>query len=86
MSDEDKEWFDGKFGHLDKEVATIKRGVYGDKDNDVPGLIDKQKDMQEELDIAKADIKDIHDTKRKVLWVGGGGLGVLEAIWHFFKG
>ena len=67
-----------KLDDIAREVQTIKRGVYGDEDNEVPGLIDHAKDHNKR-------IKSLEDTKKQALWWGGGVLLTLNAMWHFLK-
>jgi len=64
---------------IETEVHTIKRGVYGDKDNDVKGLI--QTDREQEMRI-----KSLEDTKKQAIWFGGGALIIIELVWQFIKG
>lgn len=52
--------------NLATEVKTIKRGVYGDKENSVKGLIDR--------------IKSIENLKLKIIGFGGGSFTVLEFL------
>lgn len=63
---------------MSAEVDTIKRGVYGDQANKVPGLIDTDREQHQRL-------KSLEDTRKKALWVFGGGFGVLEGLWHWLK-
>lgn len=58
------------------EVQTIKRGVYGDDDNDVPGLIDHQRNHLER-------IMSLEETRKKAFWFGTGAIVVLQVLWHF---
>lgn len=63
---------------IEAEVHTIKRGVYGDKDNDVKGLI--QTDREQD-----ARIRSLEDTKKQALWFGGGAIVIIELIWLVVK-
>lgn len=85
MSPEEKQYFDGQFSYLDgkvkdlnKDVQTIKRGVYGDEENDVLGLIQTDR-MQHKR------IKSLEDTRKKVYWFGSGLIVLLEGAWHSVK-
>ncbi len=60
------------------EVATIKRGIYGDRENGVKGLIETDREQH-------ARIVDLEQTKSKALWVGGGILVSIEVGWQFIK-
>lgn len=63
---------------LSDEVSTVKRGVYGDAANKVPGLIDTDREQHKR-------IKSLEETRKKALWFAGGGIGVLEGLWHWLK-
>lgn len=63
---------------MSKKVDTIERGVYGDPANKVPGLIDTDREQHSR-------IKSLEETRKKALWFAGGGLGVLETLWHWLK-
>jgi len=65
-----------KLDDLMKEVQSIKRGVYGDKDNGVNGLIHHQRDHLQRL-------IDLEESKKKAIWFGSGAIVVLTGIWHF---
>jgi len=58
------------------EVETIKRGVYGDEDNEVKGLIHHHRDHLDR-------IMHLEDTKKKAIWFGSGAIVFLQAGWHF---
>lgn len=82
MTIEEKQYFDSKFGslartvgNLSNEVQTIKRGVYGDEENDVLGLITTDK-------LQHKRIKSLEDSRKKALWVGGTIIAGLELAWH----
>lgn len=61
------------------EIATIKRGIYGDPQNKVKGLIETDKDQE-------ARIKSLEDDRKKVKWTAAGlvvGLqGLAEVLKH----
>lgn len=75
MTPLDQEYFDKKFNGLNIKVDKLERGVYGDPDNKVKGLIDTDRDQHER-------IKSLEDTRKKGLWVGGGILLALQGVWH----
>ncbi len=65
-----------------KEVDIIKRGVYGDEDNDVPGLIDHQRDhLSKILDLQRGQ-KQYEEDKKRVLWIGAGVIAFLQLAIH----
>lgn len=75
MTVSDQEYFDKKFNGLNIKVDKLERGVYGDPDNKVKGLIDTDREQHER-------IKSLEDTRKKGLWVGGGILLALQGFWH----
>ena len=60
---------------IENDVHTIHRGVYGDKLNGRPGLIET--DQQQHIRI-----KRLEDFHKKAAWIGGGAFVVLEFIYH----
>jgi hypothetical protein len=64
-----------KLNELMAEVQTIKRGVYGDKNNGVNGLIHHQRDHLQR-------IIDLEDSKKKAVWFGAGAIAILQVLWH----
>lgn len=63
---------------MSTEVATIKRGVYGDEANQVPGLIHTDREQHKR-------IKSLEETRKKTIWVAAGAFGVIEGLWHWLK-
>jgi hypothetical protein len=66
---------------LDKilsEVDQIKRGLYGDAVNKVPGL------MQDHYEL-KTDVKKLKDGRKKIMWVSAGFIAAVQAIWFYLK-
>lgn len=56
---------DEKLDKILEQVEKINRGVYGDKDNGVKGLIKENQDQEER-------IKSLEDTRKHAkYWVGG---------------
>lgn len=66
----------------DKKLDSIHRGVYGDPENKVLGLIDRQESDERR-------IKTLEDDKKKAIWIGTGFVAAMQAIgmtlWEFFK-
>jgi hypothetical protein len=84
MTQEDKEYLDEKFAFTNHQTASLKttvdkieRGVYGDEDNDVPGLLQNSRDHHRR-------IKVFEEIKKKAIWISAGVLLVAEAI-HYLK-
>jgi len=63
---------------LETDVQTIKRGVYGDKENGVKGLIETDREQH-------GRIRDLEQTKSKALWAGSGILVSIEVGWQIIK-
>jgi hypothetical protein len=64
------------------EVGSIKRAIYGDGINKVPGLIERQ--LSDETDIRR-----LKDSRKKFMWIVAGFVAALqflrEGIINFFK-
>ena len=71
MTAGDKSYFDGKFQSLSNKVERIERGVYGDRDNNQLGLIDRDENKEERL-------KSLEKDRDRVRWVATG-LGMAAA-------
>lgn len=56
------------------DVHDIKRGMYGDQKNKVPGLIE-----------LPPRVSSLEETRKKLLWGVGGAILVLEVLWHIGK-
>jgi hypothetical protein len=56
---------DEKIDHIMRKVDKIDRGVYGDPDNGVDGLIKENKDQEKRL-------KSLEDDGRKQKWMVAG--------------
>ena len=67
------------------DVHTIKRGLYGDKDNGVHGLIDRQKADEDRLDNIENHIN--REKLKKKWWAAALAFAValIEGIVHFWK-
>lgn len=63
---------------MEVEIHTIKRGIYGDEQNRVKGLIDTDQEQH-------IRIKNLEETKKQAVWFFGGMLIVIEIVWQFLK-
>ncbi|HUQ67174.1 MAG TPA: hypothetical protein VM101_13515 [Flavitalea sp.] len=74
--------FDDHAKETKDELATIKRGIYGDKPNGVVGLIETDKDQEKRISA-------LEDGQKKQIWTIGGfasAFSVLGAfIWYLAK-
>lgn len=61
-----------------KELANIKRGVYGDQVNGVKGLIERQNEDEERMDKMERVLY------KTAVWLGVIVIG-LDAIWNIVK-
>lgn len=68
----------GDLKSVKTDCHTIKRGMYGDKDNLVIGLMQRQ--LQDEIDIKK-----LKDNWKKVAWLTIGFTFAIELIWIAIK-
>lgn len=73
---------DEKIDQILKEVGKINRGLYGDADNKVPGL------MQEHYQL-KNDFEKLNEKDKKRTWVFMGASAVISFIspflWNWIK-
>lgn len=60
------------------EVRTIKRGMYGDSENGVKGLIQRQEEDEKQ-------IKELKGFRNKMIWAGSGLVLGVQGIWEFIK-
>jgi hypothetical protein len=54
-------------------VSSIKRAIYGDKANEVPGLLTRQASDEKR-------ITDLESTKKQAIWWGSGLLVGLQGL------
>ena len=71
--------------HLTAEVKTIKRGLYGDPENEVPGLIARQVQDEKRLDILEAVYKNNDFKKNWFVGILIGAGTIINGVIHFFK-
>lgn len=80
--------FDEHSSHVREELATIKRGVYGDPDNKVPGLMDRQLEDERRIKVIEDERKAEAVKKKTILWIGGSIVAafqtLLAALYHLF--
>jgi hypothetical protein len=67
----DKSYFDSKFSGLSNKVERIERGVYGDRDNNQLGLIERDEDKEQR-------IRTLEKERDRIRWVATG-LGMAAA-------
>jgi hypothetical protein len=81
MSDSEKTELAKISGQLESmmdELASIKRGIYGDEKNKYQGLIDRQDRDERRIDA-------IENRQWKSAFIIGGLLVVLEVAWNYLK-
>jgi hypothetical protein len=67
-----------QLNRMETEIQTIKRGVYGDQQNKVKGLI--QTDLEQHVRIKK-----LEDVKKKAIWIAAGFILAVEGIMALIK-
>jgi RNA binding exosome subunit len=92
MSDEQEDKIDRVLSLLEdhtKDLATIKRGVYGDPVNKVSGLIDTDRMQDEVLKDHQNQINELKEENKKRKWTLAGFSAAISItggiIWHFVK-
>jgi hypothetical protein len=81
MSDKENDKLDKVLSMLhdhSEDLETIKRGIYGDKQNGVPGLLQENKDQEER-------IKKLEELKKKGTYMVAGVTLAWPVIWHHIK-
>lgn len=72
-----------------EELATIKRGVYGDPENKVSGLMERQLEDERRISDLEEYNKKEQLQKKTILWVIGVMFTALQAagiaVWEFVK-
>jgi|ERR1044072_3845414 hypothetical protein len=63
---------------VSEDMDELKRGLYGDPKNKVPGLIDRQTKTEE-------DVKKIKTRNARVTWYAAGFVGALNGAIYFIK-
>lgn len=72
--------FDQHAEYTREELSQIKRGIYGDPANKVPGLMDRQIEDERRLKLIEEQLKAERIRKNTLLWVGGIVWGLLSAL------
>lgn len=78
-----KEYLTEEITEIKQEISIIKRGVYGDPDNKVVGLIDYNKNAHDKIAHLEKKISKLETFKSKLVWlvsligVGMGSAGSL---------
>lgn len=63
---------------MQQDVSSIKRAVYGDPINQVPGLIERQNKDE-------AAIQSLKEGRKKLGWVLAGFIAAIQAVYFLFK-
>jgi hypothetical protein len=69
---------DEKLTQILTEVSEIRRGLYGDDLNKMPGL------MQKHYEVA-AKVDKLEDHRKKAIWWGMGLIAGLQFAWFFVR-
>jgi hypothetical protein len=78
MTDREEAHINARFDKLDSAIEEIRRGLYGDLTNKVPGLVvERIKDHER--------IVKLEETKKKAIWWGAGAIFAIEMTWHYLK-
>lgn len=70
---------------IKSEVRTIRLGLYGDKDNKIPGLIDRQERDEQKFKEVDKRLDRIEQKQYKVFVWGGAILAGVNIAWNFIK-
>lgn len=69
-----KEYFDAKFDQLNAKMDKFDRGMYGEEENENPGVMKRLKVV--EIKVAK-----VFNFKNRVAWIGVGVAIGVSIIW-----
>lgn len=69
---------DDKLDKILKEIGKINRGLYGDAENKVPGLMQNHYELKE-------DVVKLKEGKKKLYWMVGGFVAAVEAFYFIWK-
>lgn len=67
-----------KIDHIFNKVDKIDRGLYGDTENKVPGLMQKHYSLKEK-------VERLEDHRKKAVYYGSGLFVGLQFAWFFIK-
>ena len=66
MTKKEEEYLQKEFGEIKEMIKKIDRGMYGDAENDVPGLIQRQAEDDQKWQILQPVIEEIDTFQRMV--------------------
>jgi hypothetical protein len=69
-----KAYFGEHFERLEKKVDGISRGIYGENENDNPGLMKRMK-------VAEIKLAKVFTFKNRLVWIGVGVAGGVTVLW-----
>lgn len=69
-----KAYFDKRFNSLDEQVDKLSRGIYGEEDNESPGVMKRLKII--EIKVAK-----VFNFKNRIVWIGTGVAVGVSLVW-----
>lgn len=70
---------------IKSEVRTIRLGLYGDKVNKIPGLIDRQESNEQKFKEVDKRLDHVEQKQYKMFVWGGAILTGLNIAWNFIK-
>lgn len=79
------EKLDSNFNQFHSELATIKRGIYGDEANQVKGLLTRQNEDDERFEVVETRMSKMERKQFKQGVVATGLLVSIQLAWNTFK-
>ncbi len=74
-----------KLDEMMRDLARVVRGLYGDKDNDQLGLVQRQSKDEEQFKILDRRVAKLEKFNWKLGMIGVGGMLLIEILWNLFK-
>ena len=74
-----------KLDEMMRDLGRVVRGLYGDKDNDQLGLVQRQSRDEEQFNILDKRVAKLEKFNWKLGMIGVGGMLLIEILWNLFK-
>lgn len=78
-----KEYFESHFDRLESKVDKISRGMYGDSENKVLGLIQKQEDDQLRFQLNESRLEKLEGIVKAAKWIWVAITTSVSLVWIF---
>lgn len=69
----------------EESIETIELGVYGDTKNEIKGLIHAVKELVNDIESIRKEVKGLQDERKRIIAFASGALVVIEAVVQLIK-